>query len=290
MNNLLNGHICSGSALWIENLVDGMAGMTIRAKNVLLCESSPFQKIEVIETYSFGRVLLLGGAIMFTERDGHVYNEMITHPAMFTHAHPKKVCIIGGGDGGVLTEVLRHQSVESVVAVEIDQQVTSTVRRFFPELSGKFQDPRLELIFDDGYEWLTKCNKQFDIILVDSDDPGGPVASLETDNFLDIVKSSLNPDGIAVIQTESPELQREKIRKTQGQIASRFEWQRPFIATIPSFPLSVCSFIMCGSSADTPVATHDERVAEIASECKYFNGAVMQGAFNLPNIYAEAFN
>lgn len=129
--NTINFHPESGSSIWLQNLIHGMSGLTIKAKHSVFCDSSPFQKIEVFDTYSFGLVLCLGGSIVLTEADGCIYHEMISHPALFMHKNPQNVCIIGGGDGGCLKEVLIHETVKTVTIVDIDEMVTETVKRFF---------------------------------------------------------------------------------------------------------------------------------------------------------------
>ena len=128
-------HPESGSSLWIQTLVNGLSGLTIRAKHALFCDSSPFQKIEVFDTYSFGTVLCLGGSVVITELDSDSYHEMIVHPAMIMHKKPERICIIGGGDGGCLKEVIKHDDVKTIVVVEIDSMVKETIDRFFPALA-----------------------------------------------------------------------------------------------------------------------------------------------------------
>lgn len=278
------------SSVWLQNLVDGLAGFSIKAKHAVHFEASPFQKIEVFDTYAFGRVLLLGGTIVYTECDGHIYNEMMTHPVMNCHKSPLDVCIIGGGDGGCLREVLKHSGVKKVEIVEIDRQVTGTVKKYFPELAESFSNNKVKTNFMDGYEWLKENNRKFDVILVDSYDPGGPVQSLETGNFYDLVKRSLKTGGMASIQTDSPQLYREKIQRTMRDLTSHFAWCRPYIATIPSFPLGTCSFILCGESGDGPRKPDASRVGKVTKLCRYYSASIHDGAFCLPKIVGDVFN
>ncbi|MBD3391609.1 MAG: polyamine aminopropyltransferase [Chitinivibrionales bacterium] len=290
MNNPGGVQASDESALWIENLVDGLSGITLKAKHAVCCEASPFQKIEVFDTYTFGRVLLLGGTIVFTERDEHIYNEMITHPALVTHPAPKTVCVIGGGDGGCLREVLKYPCVKKVSVVEIDRQVTDVVKRFFPKLAKGFDDKRVDIAFKDGHEWLQANKQAFDIVLVDSYDPAGPVQSLETANFLELVRNSLALGGIAVLLTDAPELNRDKIQRTVRDLTAHFAWRKPYVATIPSFPLGTCSFVMCGTEVDGPGNPDASRLKAVARKCRYFCADIMQGAFCLPKTAAEIFN
>lgn len=277
------------SVLWIQNLVDGLAGFTLKAKSAVYCDASPFQKIEVFDTYAFGRVLLLGGSIVLTERDEYIYNEMITHPAMVTHPEPRQVCIVGGGDGGSLREVLKHRSVQGVTVVEIDAKVTETVRQHFPSLAGGFDDSRVELIHDDGYNWLNSNEKQFDVIIIDSYDPAGPVQSLETDDFLEVVRTRLSGNGLAVFQTGSPAIRTEHIRRSLRRLTTLFASTSPYTCTIPSFPLSVCGFLLCSASTrqEQPDLARQQQIQE---QCRYYCDSVHQGAFLLPRDSAALFS
>jgi spermidine synthase len=287
MNSASETQSNTESALWLNNLVDGLSGLTIKVKHTLYCESSPFQKIEVFDTYGYGRILLLGGTIVFTERDEHIYNEMITHPAMVTHAKPQKVCVIGGGDGGVLREVLKHPAVKSVTVVEIDKQVTEVVKRLFPGLAQGFGDRRVELAFDDGHDWLEENKRAFDIIIVDSYDPAGPVQSLETANFFELVRASLRTGGMAVFQTNAPELYREKIRRMSVDLSVHFPWRTPYVAPMPSFPLGLSSFALCGAWGKGPAVPAAARLAALSARCRYYSSEIHTGAFCLPKSVAE---
>ncbi len=272
----------TGSTIWIKSLVDGVAGMTIRAKRSEFSGASPFQKIEVFDTYSFGRILLLAGTIVLTERDEHIYNEMITHPALLMHSKPQRVCIIGGGDGGALRETLKHETVEKVTVCEIDSAVADTVQQYFPQLARGFSDDRTEVVIDDGASYLEATREQFDIIIVDSYDPGGPVQSLETSNFHQLVRGHLADSGIAVLQTDSPTIRPDSLRNAVANVSSLFASYRAYTCTIPSFPGSVCSFVVCGPSERIPEAFDASRFAKFSQRCNYYNHDVHRGAFLLP--------
>ncbi|NLP01717.1 MAG: polyamine aminopropyltransferase [Fibrobacter sp.] len=275
-------HPESGSSLWIQNLVNGLSGLTIRAKHALFCDSSPFQKIEVFDTYSFGTVLCLGGSVVITELDSDSYHEMIVHPAMIMHKKPERICIIGGGDGGCLKEVIKHDDVKTIVVVEIDSMVKETIDRFFPALAKGFQDSRVEVVFDDGYHYLKKNKKQFDVIIIDSFDPGGPVQSLETVDFQKVVAGRLAEDGIAVFQTDSPTVKGEFLRKTIQSVSPFFKHRKLYFCSMRSFPEGVCSFLICSKNAEVLKNFEKQRYASIAKLCTYYNDDVHVGAFLLP--------
>lgn len=273
----------SSSSLWIENLIHGLSGLSIKAKQCLFCNASPFQKVEVFDTYAYGRVLCLGGNIVLTETED-TYNEMMVHPAMFMHVAPKTVCCIGGGDGGCLKELLKHPSIEKIVIVEIDQMVQETIREFFPVLGHGFSDKRVELVFDDGYNFLKTTDRKFDCIFVDSYDPGGPVQSLETVDFHKVVSEHLLEDGIAVFQTDSPSIRGYFLRSTIASAAPFFKHNGTYIAAIRSFPDGICSFLLCTQKEKRVESFDEKRYTAFVDRglTSYYNRDVHKGAFMLP--------
>jgi spermidine synthase len=274
----------SNASLWVENLVNGLAGITLRAKHAIHYGSSPFQKIEIFHTYAFGKVLVLADNIVLTERDEFIYHEAIVHPALNLHADPRRVCIIGGGDGGCLREVLKYKNVESALIVEIDKQVKDAVIKHFPQFAAGFSDPRAKAVFAEGCSFLKKTKEMFDVIIVDSYDPGGPVQSLETTDFYTLVHQRLDKGGIAVFQTDSPTVRGEFLRSTVATISSFFSFYRPYICSIPSFPEGICSFVLSAKEgvALDEGAFNEKRYASIASRCLYYNPQIHRGAFLLP--------
>jgi spermidine synthase len=271
------------SFFWIQTLVNGVAGTLIRVKQCLYSGASPFQKIEVFDTYAFGRVLCLAGTIVFTERDEHIYHEMITHPGLVAHPSPRRICIIGGGDGGTLREVLKYPAIEIVSVVDIDHKVKQVTEQFFPEMATGFSDRRTSITIDDGAEYLKKNDAVYDVIIVDSYDPGGPVQSLETELFYELIARRLDEHGIALIQTDSPTARASFARATQSIVSAHFAQCRPYICIIPSFPESVCSFLLC--HRDRPKenpALNQDAVKALAGSCRYYNSDVHRGAFLLP--------
>jgi len=278
----------SCASLWIENLVNGLAGTTIRAKRAVFSDASPFQKIEVFDTYSFGRVLCLADIVVLTERDEFIYHEAIVHPALLMHPKPRRVCIIGGGDGGCLKEVLKYPEVASATVVEIDRLVKETATAYFPSLAVGFSDPRAKVVIADGCSFLDTTSELYDVIIVDSFDPGGPVQSLETIGFYKLVHSHLDKGGIAVFQTDSPTMKSDALRNTITRVSSLFDGYKVFVCTLPSFPESICSFCICVNDT-TQLANFDKKRFEtIAASCKYYNEAVHQGAFLLPEYIKRA--
>lgn len=282
MNKMSANPAGVGTSLWLNNLVHGLSGVTIKVKHSMFSASSRFQKIEVFDTYRYGMVLCLGGSVVMTEHDGDTYHEMIVHPALLCHPRPGSVCIIGGGDGGCLRQVLKHGAVESVVIVDIDKMVKDTVLKHFPLLAAGFEDKRVSVVIDDGYNYLKTTDREFDVIIVDSYDPGGPVQSLETADFHHVAAQRLKSDGIAVIQTDSPVVRPDFLRQTLSLISPLFAQAKPYICSFSSFPEGICSYVLCGRKEKSLERFDERRAAAIAEKCSYYNGDVHRGAFLLP--------
>lgn len=189
------------------------SGFSLSISGRLHEEQTPFQKIEVFATETFGHLMTIDGLVMLTQRDNFLYHEMMTHPVLFTHPDPKRVLIIGGGDCGTLREVLRHPGVERAEQVDIDEGVTRAAIEYFPELCDSNDDPRAGLFFDDGLKWVKQATAgSIDVIIVDSTDPIGPAEGLFNVAFYRDCLTALAEDGILVQQSESPLLHIELLK------------------------------------------------------------------------------
>ncbi len=192
------------------------SAISLKIKDKVHDEQSPYQRIEIWETETFGTLMTLDGLVMVTDRDNFVYHEMMSHPALFTHPDPKRVLVIGGGDCGTLREVLKHKSVELAEQVELDERVTRVSEKFFPELCESNQDPRAQLRFDDGIKWVANAKPEtYDVIIIDSTDPVGPAAGLFSETFYKNCFRALRPRGVVVGQSESPLFHADLIRSVQ---------------------------------------------------------------------------
>ncbi len=193
-------------AQWFTEQAAGVGtafGLKINAK--VHEEQSPFQHIEIYQTETFGYLMVIDGCTMVSTRDNFFYHEMLSHPVLFSHPNPKKVWIIGGGDCGTLHEVLKHPGVEQVIQIEIDERVTRLAEQYFPELCASNNDPRADLKFIDGIEWVKNAAKNaVDLIIIDSTDPIGPAEGLFGKAFYQDCLRCLSPDGMIVQQSESP--------------------------------------------------------------------------------------
>lgn len=181
------------------------AAISLRVTDKIHDEQTDYQRIEIYETESFGRLMTLDGLVMVTDRDNFIYHEMMTHPAILTHPNPEKVLIIGGGDCGALREVLKHKNIIQVDQVELDEGVTRAAEKFFPGLCTSNNDTRANLVFDDGIKWIqNSAAASYDLIIIDSTDPVGPAAGLFEHEFYRACFAALTDDGLLIAQSESP--------------------------------------------------------------------------------------
>ena len=272
----------SCASLWINNLVNGLSGQRYAPSASCSAARRHSRKSRFFDTYSFGKILCLADIVVLTERDEFIYHESIIHPAMMTHADPARVCIIGGGDGGCLREIMKYTTVKTATVVEIDSLVKDTIAEYCPALAAGFDDKRTQVVFADGFTFLDTTKDLFDVIIVDSYDPGGPVQSLETMGFYKLVHAHLDKGGIAVVQTDSPTMKSEALRTTITNISSLFSDYKLYTCAIPSFPEGICSFLLCSKDKGPIDHFEENRYASIAPKFSYYNKDVHRGAFLLP--------
>lgn len=277
-----------------KELWEGETGLSFGVQELLFSKKSPYQQVQVWQTDAFGRILTLDGLVMITERDEFVYHEMITHPALNTLKAPKRVLVIGGGDGGTVREVLKHPEVEQVELVEIDQMVLDVAREFFPQVCSGFDDPRLTIRVEDGVAFVKQAPENtYDLIIVDSTDPIGIAEGLFGEDFYRQCVRILNDQGMLVAQTESPfdNLFHETIRNATGLLRKLFPIVKPYIAFIPSYPMGLWSFTL-GSKRLDPVTDFEESrarawEASLKDRLKYYNAELHRAAFVLPSFVRD---
>ncbi|WP_054695822.1 polyamine aminopropyltransferase [Syntrophomonas palmitatica] len=255
-----------------------------RVKKVLHHETTPYQELVILETEEWGKVLVLDGAFQVTEKDEFIYHEMIVHVVMNSHPNPAKVLIIGGGDGGTLRELCRHQRLKSVDMVEIDERVVANCRQYLPSIASAFADSRLKLYFADGIEFVKNTAEKYDVVIVDSSDPVGPAVELFGTAFYNNLDAILHDDGMVVVQSESPLYYTEAFKNTYNNLKSVFPLVKVYLADIPTYVSGPWSFTV-GSKKHDPTEICAE--AEKQYGLKYYNDNVHRGAFCLPS-YIEA--
>lgn len=270
--------------LWFTEKANDHVGLTCRVKQTLMRKQSPYQEIMVIETEQFGRMLLLDGVLQTTTSDEFVYHEMISHVPLNAHPNPRRVAVIGGGDGGTIREIIKHDSVEKAVLVEIDEQVIEASRRYLPEIASGLDDERVEILITDGIAHIQESKNMYDVIIVDSTDPVGPAVGLFTKEFYGHVFEALTEDGIMVAQTESPYYEPQLVQRTVGAIGANFPITKLYLAYIPTYPSGMWSFTL-GSKTRKPQTISADR--KQALQTKYYTPAVHEAAFCLPAFVQE---
>ncbi|MDA8387220.1 MAG: polyamine aminopropyltransferase [Nitrospiraceae bacterium] len=258
-------------------------GYCYEIENILYKGKSRFQEIAVLESPDFGRMLLLDGTVQMTEADEFFYHEMLTHPVMHANPAPRKVIVIGGGDGGVVREVLKHESVQKVYLVEIDEKVIEISRKFFPSVSSGLDDPRVEIRPMDGAEFVRKTPRgDIDVIIVDSTDIIGFARSLYTKNFFSAVKDCLSGDGFFVTHSESLIYHKETVRKVQQILKESFPSVDLYTATIATYPGNLWAFAVGSVSLDPREA---RRKFEI--QTRYYDDEIHAQSFVTPKFYRK---
>ncbi len=271
--------------MWIDDAWDKKRGRTIsiKVKKKIETFKSGFQTISVYETECFGKCLVLDNVIMLTEFDEFAYHEMIVHPAMNVHPSPKRVLVIGGGDGGTIREVLKHD-VDRVVLCEIDEHVIRLSRKHFPGIASGYDDPRVAVACEDGAAFVRKEKNAFDVVIVDSTDPVGPGEVLFKEAFYRDVSAALGEEGIAVAQCESMHYDLDRIKGLLDFNRRIFTHAKFYYTLIPTYPSGTIGFQFCSKKLD-PIK--DARQKNIKG-LRYYTPRIHGAAFTLPAFAAEA--
>ena len=269
---------------------EARTGITLGIQELLFSARSHFQQVQVMQTDAYGKLLTLDGLVMMTERDEFVYHEMISHPAMNLLRNPRRVLVVGGGDGGTVRELLRYPELEHVDLVEIDGMVIDVSRRFFPTVSSALDDPRLEIHVRDGIEFVRQARDgSYDLVIIDSTDPVGIAEGLFGEDFYRDCSRILNDGGIFVSQSESPfdATFTGTIANARELLDRLFGRTFVYLAHIPTYPTGTWSFTLTTKGLhpinDFDAARAEQRTASFARELKYYNAGVHLGAFALPN-------
>ncbi|PRP89404.1 spermidine synthase [Planoprotostelium fungivorum] len=273
---------------WFSEFGQLWPGQTfsLECEEVLFQGKSPYQEVLAFRSKTYGNVLVLDGVIQATDRDEFAYQEMFAHLALCSHPDPKKVLVIGGGDGGILREIAKHQCVEEITICEIDQMVIDTAKKFLPEMAKGFDDPRVTLFMGDGCAYLEQKKNEYDVIIVDSSDPvdGGPAETLYAAPFYRHLKEALRPGGLVCTQAECQWIHLNIIAELIRFSRNLFSHVEYAYTTIPSYPCGQIGFLLAstGDSCKTPKRTIDESLN------KYYNEEIHNASFVLPSFVRRA--
>lgn len=277
---------------WLRENLHPHYAQSLKVDRVLYDSETEHQRLKVIENGTFGRILTLDDVVQTTEGDNFVYHEMLTHVPILAHGAAKHVLIIGGGDGGMAREALRHTSVEKVTMVEIDAGVVDFSKEYLPMLSnGAFEDPRLNLVINDGALFMRETTDKFDVIIVDSTDPIGPGEVLFTDTFYGHAKRAMKEGGIIVTQNGVPFMQGDELTNTLRAFQALFADATCYTATVPTYAGGPMAFGWGtnGTARDVSVETLQERFAAAGFDTNYYTPSVHKAAFALPRYVEKLF-
>jgi spermidine synthase len=283
MGDITHETIKDGWFREISDLWPGQA-MTLKVKKVLHHEKSKYQDVLIFESETYGTVLVLDGAIQVTERDEFSYQEMIAHLAMNSHPNPKKVLVIGGGDGGVLREVVKHECVEEATLCDIDEAVIRLSKQYLPQMAGVYENPKVKVHIGDGFKFLDDYKNEFDVIITDSSDPDGPAASLFQKSYFELLNGALREGGVITTQAENQWIHMHiisQLKKDCKEVFPVVEWA---YTTIPTYPGGQIGFMVCCKDANRNVKVPLRSWSPEAEVklCKYYNAEIHKASFILP--------
>ncbi|KAI1793735.1 saccharopine dehydrogenase [Ganoderma leucocontextum] len=265
---------------WFREISSQWPGqaMTLKVNKILHVEKSLYQDVLIFESETYGNVLILDGVIQCTERDEFSYQEMIAHIPLASHPNPKKVLVIGGGDGGVVREVLKHQSVQEVVLCDIDEAVIRVSKQYLPHMSSLLNDPRVTVFVGDGFKFLADNTSTYDVIITDSSDPVGPAASLFQKPYFELLRDALTPGGHISTQGECLWLHLSLIQDLLATTRGLFPVAEYAFTTIPTYPSGQIGFMVASKEAGRDLS---KPLREVPNT-RYYNAEVHKAAFVLP--------
>ncbi|MCR3906130.1 MAG: polyamine aminopropyltransferase [Tenericutes bacterium] len=263
---------------------------SVKIKKHLHSETTPFQQLEVYDSFELGRFFTLDGIMMANEKDEFIYHEMIIHTPMSINPSIKNVLVIGGGDGGSVRELTKYDSIESIDMVEIDERVVRVCQEYFKITTTGLNDPRVSLKFEDGLAYVKNTQKVYDLVIVDSTDPIGPGEGLFSMEFYSNCKRVLADDGILINQHESPYFEKEstEMKRAHKKIKSLFPIAEVYQAFIPTYPSGHWLFGFASKKYHPIKDFKNAYITSLGVKTRYYNGDIHQGSFALPNYVRNA--
>jgi len=275
--------------VWFQEKVRDQVGQIVRVTEVLLSEKTAFQKIEVLETKQFGRILVLDGAINVGEKDEFIYHEMLAHVPLFVHPDPRSLLVIGGGDGGTVREALKHP-IERIDLVEIDERVIDVSRTYFPGVSCGLDDSRVRIHIGDGTRFVADKENVYDVVVVDSTDPVGAGTSLYEEAFYRNICRALTPNGVVTTQSESPFFDQDIVQDLYPKLKRVFPLVHMYLAPVPFYPGTCWSFAFCSKGIHPVDGLKRSKKLTETIKTRYYDKQVHFGAFVLPACIRQLVN
>jgi len=275
--------------LWYtENHTENVR-FSIKINKQLASCTSDFQRIDILDSIEFGRILILDGYLMVTQKDEFIYHEMITHVPMAVNPAIENILVIGAGDGGVVRELCRYDTIKHIDMVEIDKLVVELCKQYLPSLSCSLTDSRVSIFYEDGLKFVRRKQNIYDLIIVDSTDPFGPGEGLFTKEFYGSCYNALKEDGILVNQHESPYYQNDAraMQRAHKQIKSTFPVSKVYQAHIPTYPSGHWLFGFASKKFDPVADLKDDIWNNLKIPAMYYNTKLHKGSFALPNYVKE---
>ena len=270
---------------WFKEQLHKHVAQSFEVSELLYEGRTAFQAVRIFRNETLGRVMTLDEVVQTTEADEFIYHEMISHPAILAHGSVRKVLIIGGGDGGVLEEVLKH-GVEKVVQCEIDREVTELSKQHLPSICGKaFDDPRTECVFGDGAKYVAETDERFEVVIIDSTDPAGPGLVLFSEEFYRNCKRCMTPGGILVTQNGVPFLQRDELKSSVAAFRKIWKHGGCLFAGVPTYYCGPMALGWASDGHDLKAVEGDkiaERFAKSRLETRWYNPEIHRAAFAVP--------
>ncbi len=270
--------------LWYFEYYTGKnVGLFMKISKMIHTDQSEIQRIDIFENPDLGVVFSLDGITMLSEKDEFTYHEMLVHVPMFLHPNPKKVLVIGGGDGGSVREVLKHDSVEKVVLCEIDSKVIEAAKKYLPT-GVELDNPKVEIVNENGAEFVKKFKNEFDVIIVDSTDPtAGEGGHLFTEEFYRSCHDALKENGVFSAETEDPFYDFSWLKLSYKRITKAFPVARVYMGFVPVYPSGMWTYTFASKGID-PIKDFDPgKVRNFGKELKYYNEDIHIASFALPN-------
>lgn len=271
--------------LWYTEKQTENVNFQMRVKETIYSKKSNFQQIDIIDTYDFGRVLVIDGWTMITEKDEFIYHEMITHVPLMVNNDIKNVLVIGAGDGGTVRELTRFDTIGKIDMVELDEEVVIAAKKYLPFTSCKLDDPRVHLYFEDGIKFVENKVNMYDLIIVDSTDPIGPGEGLFTNEFYKNCYDALTEKGILVNQGESPyyDMNKREMQRANQKLKNLFPIAEVYQYVIPTYPSGYWFFGFASKALHPTKDFNPEYYKSLGFVDKYYNEDIHLASFALPN-------